>query len=53
MSESLEVRIVEKLIEVIESPLTDKKHDEELFRMLAKYRSRLSYIEKQYRKERQ
>ena len=51
MSESLEVRIIETLIDVLESPVSDKDHNIELFKLLAKYRSRISYLEKQYRKE--
>jgi len=46
----LETRIVEQLIKVIESDLNDNQYHEEMFRLLAKYRSRLTYIEKQYRK---
>ena len=49
--ESLETRIVEQLIKVLESSPSDKKHDEELFRMVAKYRSRLTYLEKEYKRK--
>jgi hypothetical protein len=47
--EPLETRIVEQLIKVVESDHLDNQHHEELFRLLAKYRSRLTYLEKQYR----
>ena len=49
--EPLETRIVEQLIKVVESDLNDNQYHEELFRLLAKYRSRLVYIKRQYRKE--
>jgi len=48
--EPLETRIVEQLIKVVESDHLDNQYHEELFRLLAKYRSRLTYLEKQYRK---
>jgi len=47
----LETRIVEQLIKVVESDWLDNQYHEELFRLLAKYRSRLTYLEKQYRKD--
>jgi len=49
--EPLETRIVEQLIKVLDSGMGEKQHDEEMFRLLAKYKSRLIYIEKQYKKE--
>jgi len=49
--EPLETQIVEQLIKVLDSPMSDKKHDEQMFRLLAKYKSRLTYLEKQYKKE--
>jgi len=45
----LETRIVEQLIKVLESSPMDRHYDEELFRMLAKYRSRLDYLNKEYK----
>ena len=48
-NESLETRIVEKLIELFLSNHLDSiRLNEELMLMIAKYRSRLSYIEKLY-----
>jgi len=49
--EPLETRIVEQLIKVVESDLSDNQYHQELFRLLAKYRSRLTYIEREYYKQ--
>jgi len=49
--EPLETQIVEQLIKVLDSGMEERQHDEELFKMLAHYKSRLTYIEKQYKKE--
>ena len=47
--EPLEMQIVEQLIKVLDSGMEEREHDEELFKLLAHYKSRLSYLEKQYR----
>ena len=50
--ESLETRIVEKLIEIfVGNHLESARLNEDLMIMVAKYRSRLSYIEKLYKHE--
>jgi len=49
--EPLETQIVEQLIKVLDSGMEERLYDEELFKMLAHYKSRLTYIEKQYKKE--
>jgi len=50
--ESLETRIVEKLIEIfLSNHLDSHRLNEELMLMLAKYRSRLSYINSLYNYE--
>jgi len=48
--EPLETQIVEQLIKVLDSDFQDRHHDEQLFIMLAHYKSRLSYLEKEYKK---
>ena len=51
-NESLETRIVEKLIEVfLSNHLESHRLNEELMLMVAKYRARLSYINKLYNYE--
>ena len=54
MSDNLEREIVEKLIESLDTPWTEhKKVNEELLRMLAKYKSRVgedSWMQRQYNK---
>jgi len=47
--EPLETKIVEQLIKVLDSGMEEREHDEKLFKMLAHYKSRLTYLEKQYR----
>ena len=50
--EPLETRIVEKLIEIfLSNHLDSHRLNEELMLMVAKYRSRLSYIEKLHKDE--
>ena len=50
--EPLEIRIVEKLIEIfLSNHLESHRLNEELMLMIAKYRSRLSYINKLYNYE--
>ena len=50
--EPLEIRIVEKLIEIfLSNHLDSHRLNEELMLMLAKYRSRLSYINSLYNYE--
>jgi len=49
--EPLETRIVEQLIKVLESDHLDNQYHEELFRLVAKYRSRLTYLEREYYKQ--
>jgi len=49
--EPLETRIVEQLIKVLDSNFEDREHEKELFKMLAHYKSRLTYLEKKYRYE--
>ena len=48
--EPLETRIVEQLIKVLDSGMEERQHDEKLFKLLAHYKSRLTYIEKEYNK---
>ena len=51
-NEPLEIRIVEKLIEIfLSNHLDSNRLNEELMLMLAKYRSRLTYLEKLYKHE--
>ena len=54
MSDSLERRIVEKLIETFEAPYLDShKMNKELLMMIAKYKSRVgedSWMQRQYNK---
>jgi hypothetical protein len=50
--ESLEVRIVEKLIEVFEAPFEEMNElNTELINLVAKYRSRITYLNKKYKQE--
>ena len=50
--ESLETRIVEKLIEIfVGNHLESARLNEELMLMVAKYRSRLTYLEKLFNHE--
>jgi hypothetical protein len=52
--ESLETRIVEKLIEIFTSDhvtIGQKKLNDDLMNMVAKYRSRITYLEKLYNHE--
>ena len=46
--EPLETQIVEQLIKVLDSGMEERQHDEKLFKLLAHYKSRLTYLEKQY-----
>jgi hypothetical protein len=53
-NESLETRIVEKLIEIFTSDhvtIGQKKLNDDLMNMVAKYRSRITYLEKLYNHE--
>jgi len=51
-NESLETRIVEKLIQIfISDHLSQRKLNDDLMNMIAKYRSRLTYLEKLYNHE--
>lgn len=54
MSDSLERRIVEKLIECLEAPFIETKEiNNELLKLVAKYKSRIgedSYMQRQYNK---
>jgi len=50
--ESLETRIVEKLIEIFVSDhLSQRKLNDDLMNMIAHYRSRLTYLEKLFNHE--
>jgi len=51
--EPLETQIVEQLIKVLESDHMDNQYHEKLFRLVAKYRSRLTYLEKKYREDKE
>ena len=49
--DTLERGIVEQLIKVLESDLLDNRYHEELFRLVAKYRSRIgedSWMQRRY-----
>ena len=51
-NESLETRIVEKLIEIFVSDhLSQRKLNDDLMNMIAHYRSRLTYLEKLFNHE--
>jgi len=51
-NESLETRIVEKLIEIfISDHISQRELNDDLMNMVAKYRSRLTYLEKLYNHE--
>ena len=42
--EPLETQIVEQLIKVLDSGMEERQHDEKLFKLLAHYKSRLTYL---------
>jgi len=46
--EPLETRIVEQLIKVLDSDFGDNQYHQELFKLVAHYKSRLTYIEREY-----